>query len=578
MSFSFVNHSKDIPKVCSISLKVQRKIPLHHFILFSHMRKNLKFVQNYVMYDGSKEQLFFSGVFLMIKDLMDTHYQKRYTLLEYLFHNRNTLIEIKEFVKILNVSYPTVKKIIVEARQDIYEMGVGNDVKLSEVTNQNYIHMSTSEEFTIDLIRLYYLENSLRFKLFSLLLSPRKWTIVEITKKLDITYSPLKKELIFLKKYISGFANNVFLRNDRKIFIEGDEITIRMLYTGIFQQVYGGYKWPFGFVHLSEIYEFLDVLSPALYKKFTTRFTLIHYGIAITLYRSQKNTIAENKYFWEPSSESEQRVFNQFIHLLRHKVPTIPANELMIEARFLISCLLSNSLGYQDDEIPLFFNESEVLKEMDFLSQIEEKVQNVENYALSSFSAQERKMIVCRLIAVFYQILIFGDFLKQKALDLYVYHPFEFYENHERERSFYNIIMEIYSKKQNCYELGYVEYVCAAYYKILFFELNKPLFHPKIRVLILSNKAPEFFLSTRLHDIFSHFYVEIVHELNEEIDLIVSDMAISKRNLLNLPGRVPIVVIQSQESTQGCEILLKQLTRIADEKYRSSKALDKQVG
>ncbi|EOH88526.1 hypothetical protein I588_02694 [Enterococcus pallens ATCC BAA-351] len=530
------------------------------------------------MYDDSKEQLFLVGDFLVVKELMDTHYQKRYLLLEYLFHNRNTLINIKEFVKILNVSYPTVKKIIVEARQDIKEMAIEKQVQLSQITNQNYLYISTSEDFTIDLIRLYYLENSLRFKLFSLLLSSRKWTLGEITKKLDIAYSPLKKELLFLKTYIADFANNIFLRSNRKIFLEGDELTIRMLYTGIFQQVYGGYKWPFGFIHLPEIYELLDILSPVLYKKFTTRFTLINYGIAITLYRSQKNTIAENKYFWEPSSDSEQLIFNQFIHQLRQKVPTIPANELTIEARFLISCLLSNSLGYQDEEIPQFFKRSNVLKEIDFLGQIEEKVQNVEHYALSSFSDQERNTIFCRLIAVFYQILIFADFLKQKALDLYVYHPFEFYENHERERSFYSIIMEKYSKKQNGFEVGFVEYVCAAYYKILFFELDKRFFHPKIKVLIFSHKAPEFLLSTRLHDIFSHFYIEIVQELNEEVDLIISDMAISKRNLLNLPRRVPIVVIQSQESTQGCELLLKQLTRIADEKYRTSKGVDKQVG
>ncbi len=67
-----------------------------------------------------------------------------------------------------------------------------------------------------------------------------------------------RKELAFLKKYISKYAKNISLNTKKSFYIAGDEITTRMFYTGIFQQVYGGYKVAVSFINLTELYEILE--------------------------------------------------------------------------------------------------------------------------------------------------------------------------------------------------------------------------------------------------------------------------------------------------------------------------------
>lgn len=513
----------------------------------------------------------------MVSELIDFHFQKKYNLFEYIYNNQATSIAITELVKVLNISYPTVKKIILDIKEDIAEMGFEDMIEIIYLAEQNRMIINFSGSFSINLVRLYYLDKSVRFQLFSLFLTPRKWTPSEISKKLSITYSAARKEIAFLEKYVYKYAKNISLNTKKYFYIKGDEVTIRMFYTGIFQQVYGGYRWPFHFINLTELYEILEILSPDLYKKHTNRYTTIHYGIAITLLRAQKITITENQYFWKPSSSHEIKIYNAFLNKLHQKIPTIPLSSLNVEANFLISCLFANSITNNVEEIPLFFKLSKLLNnKLSFLDQIEEKVKLLESYSLCPLSERERKTLRVRLIAIFYRIFIYGEVLKQRVLDLYVHHPFDFPANPERERSFYRIIMRKYSEKIKTFDSEYVEYICASYYKLLFFEMEKCFFHPKIKVLVLSSKSPEVLISSKLQTVMSYFYIEVVYNIDEEVDLIISDMAISKRVLTSLPKNTPLFIIGEYFPTKdgNSEQLQEILTKISDDKYRRIKDLD----
>ncbi|MFQ7235912.1 MAG: hypothetical protein ACLRPU_13625, partial [Enterococcus hulanensis] len=59
----------------------------------------------------------------MILDLMDIRFLRRFLILDHLHKNQNHSIELMELVKLLNVSYPTVKKIITDIKLDIQELG-----------------------------------------------------------------------------------------------------------------------------------------------------------------------------------------------------------------------------------------------------------------------------------------------------------------------------------------------------------------------------------------------------------------------------------------------------------------------
>lgn len=508
----------------------------------------------------------------MIHDLMDNRYLKRFILLEHLHINQNHPIELMELVKLSHVSYPTVKKIITDIKLDIIDLGYSDQVELIDLPEQKSVVWNVKKNFSSTIFRLYYLENSYRFQLFSLFLEPKEWTICEITKKINTTYAMVKKELDYLKRFIHVNAGNLCLKTDRKLSLLGDEITIRLFYTGIFQQVYGGYKWPFRFISTHEIITLLDSLNIGGYRKFSSRFVSIHYGLAISLLRANKRSIPNNKYYWAPSNSQDKRMYDNFLLLLKKKMAMIHPSVLKREANFTISCMIACDLGHHDGHLSDFFKNSLELQKIDFLHRVKEKVHMVEKFALRKMTPEEWDKVFARLVGVFYQVLIYQKALHQRLIDLFVYHPFDFPANKERERTFYQVFMSKCSENLDTAESEYIEYFCVAYYKILFFELDRQLFHPKIRIFILSNRTPERLISTKLQMIGNYFYLEIVDYLSEEVDLILTDIALSVQTKTFLPRKIPIIYLNEAYCLKDNELLQESLTKIADKKYRKIKS------
>lgn len=132
-------------------------------------------------------------------------------------------------------------------------------------------------------------------------------------------------------------------------------------------------------------------------------------------------------------------MYDHLFSLLKKKMAMIHPTILKREVKFIISCIIASDLGHHDGSLPVFFNESPKLKEIGFLHMINEKVHMVERFALREMTTKERDKLFARLVGVFYQILIYQEALHQRLIDLYVYHPFDFPANKERERTFYQI-------------------------------------------------------------------------------------------------------------------------------------------
>ena len=507
----------------------------------------------------------------MILELMDIRYLRRFLIFDHLHKNQNSSIELMELVKLLNVSYPTVKKNIAEIKLDIQELGYDDYVEIVDLFEQKKVMLNVKINFSTTIFRLYYLEQSYRFRLFSLFIESKEWTISEIIKKLNMTYTMVKKEILYLERYIKTYAKYLTLKSDRKLILLGDEVTIRLLYTGIFQHVYGAYKWPFLFISTYEVLDVLNVLDETIYQKFLPRFLTIQYGLAISLLRVKKSSIPANEYYWKPTTEAGKSMYDNFVQLLRKKVATISPDTLKTEASFMISCILAANIGHQDGNLPTFFSKSMELKKLDFLHRVDEKVKIIEKYALREMTCEEREKTFSRLVGVFYQILIYKKGLQQRIMDLYVYHPFDFPANKERERTFYKVFMNISSKNLTTIESEYLEYLCVAYYKILFFELNRQLFHPKIFVYVISNRTPEMLVSTKLQMTGNCFCIEVVSFLSEDVDLILTDMALSNQIKSCLSKNVPVIYMNESFCGKEEELLQEALAKIADIKYKKLK-------
>ena len=92
----------------------------------------------------------------MILELMDSRYLKRFLLLDYLHINQNHSIELMELVKLSQVSYPTVKKIITDIRMDIIDLGYSEYVELIDLPEQNKVIWNVKKNFSLMIFRLYY--------------------------------------------------------------------------------------------------------------------------------------------------------------------------------------------------------------------------------------------------------------------------------------------------------------------------------------------------------------------------------------------------------------------------------------
>ena len=90
----------------------------------------------------------------MILELMDSRYLKRFLLLDYLHINQNHSIELMELVKLSQVSYPTVKKIITDIRMDIIDLGYSEYVELIDLPEQNKVIWNVKKNFSLMIFRL----------------------------------------------------------------------------------------------------------------------------------------------------------------------------------------------------------------------------------------------------------------------------------------------------------------------------------------------------------------------------------------------------------------------------------------
>jgi glycine/serine hydroxymethyltransferase len=88
----------------------------------------------------------------MILELMDSRYLKRFLLLDYLHINQNHSIELMELVKLSQVSYPTVKKIITDIRMDIIDLGYSEYVELIDLPEQNKVIWNVNSSIWSDLL------------------------------------------------------------------------------------------------------------------------------------------------------------------------------------------------------------------------------------------------------------------------------------------------------------------------------------------------------------------------------------------------------------------------------------------
>ena len=80
-------------------------------------------------------------------------------------------------------------------------------------------------------------------------------------------------------------------------------------------------------------------------------------------------------------------------------------------------------------------------------------------------------------------------------------------------------------------------------------------------------------VSTKLQTIGDYFYIEIADSLCREVDLILTDIALSNQTKSFLPRKIPILYLTEGYCPSDNKLLQEILPKIADKKYREIKKI-----
>ncbi|MFD1900749.1 helix-turn-helix domain-containing protein [Enterococcus termitis] len=135
----------------------------------------------------------------------------------------------------------TLKRSVKLIEEDFQAFGCEDKIQLTYNEESKAYNLMIAENFSLQFIRLYYLENSIRFKLIEGMFTDTLGDMSEVADQLYLTYSSLRRELHYLKKELQLY--DLTIDTKKKIKIKGNELHIRLFYTILYLDSYGGQSY-----------------------------------------------------------------------------------------------------------------------------------------------------------------------------------------------------------------------------------------------------------------------------------------------------------------------------------------------
>lgn len=462
----------------------------------------------------------------MIEAFIDTPLLKRFKLLKVIYQAPGQTVSQEELLYSMNISLTTLTSMIEIVQDDFEQFDCQEKIQL--FFNQRYkcYSLKIHESFSLQFIQLFYLQESLRFKIMEKLLTNELSDMTSTAERFFTTYSTLRRELHYLKEVLQPYGLDITYR--KKIRLIGDELHIRGFFTLFCLNSYGGRTWPDSFTPVAEVQAIITSLPEEIFnQKKADKRILLGFFIAVSLLRARHGlTLSESDIkvpLYGPEEVFQTERTKNIIHIYKKHLPLATNSVRILEIKVLFSCVLSfaNYEGVQ--QFPHFFFLDKQLQELNFLDSVFQFMANIKTRLPYELSDQESNRIFYLICLTHYRMLLFHDprFTNLLLTDNSALPSINI---DVTKTEFINqlVMSEIEQPYFKPFE-EFKPYLMAHYRNILYYSLDWTAHKSTICVYLIS-KFSKHKLEALILSVFDSFYdFEVAYELNSQVDVVISD-------------------------------------------------------
>lgn len=502
---------------------------------------------------------------------LDLPFAKRFNVLKLLMNSSNHSLSQVELLDQLDVTVITLNNLFSLINQDFDKYGYSEKIQLGfDKTTKTYFIKKT-DDFSLQFIMQHYLEESVRFKITKRLLMNDLSDINTSAKELFMSYNSLRRELKYLKDIFNDFGLQLVAR--KKIYLQGNELHIRLFFTFLYLDIYGAYHWPFKFISYFEVSEFVELFPEEIYNYETRdKSILLHYFTAISLLRVKmgflvkESTITEA--LFDPSTVRNRKNHESIRELFSKFTPKISAAKREKELSILYSCILAFGTYDGLNSAPSFFFTNPALKEKNLVHDVFHLINSFTMSLETTLTDFEYNKLLNGLMVTHYRIELFTTTLSsnfsQWTLNSIVVTGY----NEFQIETYTNFIEKELETEKLQHLRPYKAYLVNQYLNILTKTLDSKKVFPTIRVAYFSKMGNYNFYNYLNNVLDGQYSIEITNQIDSSVDLVISDIILSNEVIQSLNTNQHIVYIDYTLSDYDYILLIKTISTVIKNKFK----------
>lgn len=511
-----------------------------------------------------------------MNQFLDNALQKKYRILELLNNSADYCAAQDKILEELDISLGTLKRSIKLIEEDFRAFECEDKIQLTYNENNKTYYLNIVEDFSLQFVLLFYLKESIRFKLIEGMFSDTLGDMSEVADQFYLTYSSLRRELLYLKKELTKYGLTIDTK--KRIKIQGNELHIRLFYTVLHLDSYGGQSWPFPYIHQHEINHICTLFPSEIYNPaVASKKILLSIFTANSLVRAKNGHVIDPTTIDVPLFDSQHESYQQSVDelslIFKKMLPLVNEEQRLIEIRTLLSCVLAFGSYPGISRASNFFYLNKELQEQNFLNSVIYLMNQLESYAISPITNDEYNNIFNKLCLTHYRILLFGN---KSFVNLPVWvDPNDDLLTYNRQRTalFTQALEQELARPIMSKFTDYKSYLLFEYHNILLHTLDWDKHKPNIRVLFLSKYSSNK-LENMVTSSFKALYnFDSTYELTSQVDLIISDMILSAQTLSTIGATQPTIYVQPTVSVSDYRVIAKKLSELTWKKMKQTEQL-----
>jgi len=506
--------------------------------------------------------------------IVDKLDKKKLLFIQTIFESDHHICTLETLLRSVDINSQTAISIFHSILEDIRLTDLSESIDLSYSQTNRLFRLQLSDSFTIQNFMNVYILRSTKFKLIKSLLTTSYDTLQDAADSLHVSYSHVRRMIAELNLYFEPMGLRIHSR--RKVNLDGNEISLRFFYTALYLTTYGIEYWPFASFNYLELSELLDDCPTEVFEsRSLDKNVLTHYYLAIHLLRERQGfSIDQEKTLislYKPFSPSHQEAFQRFSASLGKYLPYHSVEKLRKEAQLICSSLLALGSFSSIETAPDFFLLDEQLNNQQFTHKALRIIDRVNHHLYIPLTTRERNKILYSVLCLHYRVAYIGKPLNyiQTLLPYYSHEAIDARKRHKIQHIQALVENEM---KSNEFDWGkdFYDYLlsqyCLIYDKNIEFEKHTA----PITIAFLSIISNQTLQNDVCQYFSSYFNLNVANSLNDNVDIIISEVPVSVDTISALRLHQPIIHCHQKLVQSDYEKITEALAKIARKNFKSS--------